>query len=162
MFGKLLAVFILVPLIEFTLLVQVAAETGFLMTFFLVVATGALGSHLARREGLETWRRFHETVQQGRVPSKEIQDGLIIVFAGALLLTPGLLTDAFGFFLLFPLGRGLIRQWLVNRYAGQIQIHTPPMNGFYSYSQQESQQGRHHPSDDANTIDVEVVRKEET
>ena len=64
MFGKLLAVFILVPLIEFTLLVQVAAETGFLMTFFLVVATGALGSHLARREGLETWRRFHETVQK--------------------------------------------------------------------------------------------------
>ena len=49
MLGKLLAVFILVPLIEFTLLVQVAAETGFLMTFFLVVATGALGSHLARR-----------------------------------------------------------------------------------------------------------------
>jgi len=167
MLGKLLAAFILIPLIEFFLLVKVAAQTSFGTTFLLVIGTGILGSILARREGIEAWKRFHLAMNQGRVPSNEIQDGLMIVFAGALLLTPGLLTDAVGFLLLTPAGRALAKHWLVNRYIGNLQVHMSTQG----FNTQEYDQHRHAPS--ANTahndygsrsqdaIDVEVVRKKE-
>ena len=94
MFTRLLAAFILVPLIELMLLIQLATYTSLGTTIILVIVTGILGSWLARREGVIAWFRFQSALAEGRAPSHEIQDGLMIVFAAALLLTPGLLTDA--------------------------------------------------------------------
>ena len=160
MFSKLLAAFILIPLIEFFLLVEVANETGVATTFLLVISTGFLGSFLARREGLEVWQKFHIALQQGRVPSQEIQEGLMIIVAGALLLTPGLLTDAFGFLLLVPAGRSLVRLWLVSRYIGKFQLNVSDLDGFHrSPSGDEPQAYYQDPMHSDDTIDVQVVRK---
>lgn len=162
MLAKLLAAFILIPLIEFILLVEMAARTSFATTFLVVVATGILGSFLARREGLQTWKRFHLAMNQGRVPSEEIQDGLMIVFAGALLLTPGLLTDAVGFLLLIPQGRGVIRGFVLSRYKNQVDFKMSSSHGFQMHTQSENQHQTPHPLDRHDAIDVEVVRKKDS
>ncbi|MEO9591960.1 FxsA family protein [Rhodopirellula bahusiensis] len=124
MFFRLLALLIIVPFIELVLLLRLADATSWLTTLMIVVITGVIGSFLARREGLATWFRFQSAMSQGKMPSREIQDGLMIAFASALLLTPGLLTDALGFTLLTPPGRRLIGGWLRNRFAGSFQMRT--------------------------------------
>lgn len=122
MFLRLLAAFILVPLIELYLLLQLADATSVAATILIVIGTGILGSMLARREGVMAWFRFQSALSEGRMPSREIQDGLMIVFAAALLLTPGLLTDALGFTLLIPTGRDFLRRVLFNRLAKRFQV----------------------------------------
>lgn len=112
---RLLAAFILVPLVELFLLLQLAQVTSVPATLAIVVITGIIGTFLARREGLMAWFRFQSALSEGRVPSREIQDGLMIVFAAALLLTPGLITDALGFALLIPPSRELIRRFVLSR-----------------------------------------------
>ena len=128
MFTRLLAAFIIVPLIELVLLLQVAHYTSLSTTIMIVIVTGVMGSVLARREGVLAWFRFQSALAEGRAPSREIQDGLMIVFAAALLLTPGLLTDALGFTLLLPQGRDLVRRTLLKRYIQRfhVQVSTPP------------------------------------
>jgi UPF0716 protein FxsA len=161
MLGKLLAAFILIPLIEFFLLVKVANETSVGMTFLIVILTGIMGSFLARREGLGVLRRFHLAMGEGRVPSNELQEGLMIVFAGALLLTPGLLTDAFGFFLLLPFGRRLVRLWFVNRYAGRFQVHMSDLDGFHNTARSTPFQESTRDFNSQDAIDIEVVRRKQ-
>ncbi len=119
---KLLAAFILIPLVELILLMKMADLTSIPHTIALVIVTGVIGSYLARREGLMTLHRFQTAMSEGRMPSREIQDGLMIVFAAALLLTPGLLTDAVGFTLLIPAGRELIRRTVLKRYIGRFNV----------------------------------------
>ena len=99
---RVLLAIVLVPLVELTLLVQLYQSTGFLATLLLVVLTGILGVTLARRQGLQIWREIEQQLAQGRNPSVEIMNGVMILFAGALLMTPGLLTDCVGFGLLIP------------------------------------------------------------
>lgn len=123
MLGKLLAAFILIPLVEFFLLVWLAEQTSILATIGIVILTGIIGSLLARAEGVKAWRRFRESAAQGRLPGREIQDGLMIAFAAALLLTPGLLTDAVGFLLLIPTTREPVRRFLANRFTSGVQFH---------------------------------------
>ena len=115
MLFRLLLLFITVPLIELYLLLQLASVTGAGATFLLVIVTGIIGSWLAKREGVIAWHKFHDALGQGRVPSREIQDGLMIVFAAALLLTPGILTDIVGFVLLVPAGRNLVRKLVLSK-----------------------------------------------
>jgi len=100
--GKLILAFILVPLIELTLLVQLHQQTSFLTTLLVVLFTGMLGVSLARRQGLDVWRGIHQQLAQGKNPSVEIMNGVMILLAGAFLMTPGLLTDGVGFALLIP------------------------------------------------------------
>ena len=119
---RLLAAFILVPLVELYLLLWLADLTNVLTTIAVVVITGVIGSVLAKREGLMAWHRFRDALGQRRMPSQEIQDGLMIVFAAALLLTPGLLTDAVGFLLLVPAGRDLIRRLVLKRMKGRFNV----------------------------------------
>ena len=150
---RLLLLFITVPLVELYLLLQLADLTGPGVTFLLVIVTGIIGSWLAKREGLIAWRRFHEALAEGRAPSREIQDGLMIVFAAALLLTPGLLTDMVGFTMLVPIGRNLIRKLFLARMFrgfGSVQIHTHTTTTF----------DRPLPNfDEANTIDGKATRR---
>lgn len=123
MFARLLLAFILIPFVELMLLLRMADATGWQTTLAIVVVTGIIGSFLARREGLAAIGRFRNALAEGRVPGREIQDGLMIAFAAALLLTPGLLTDALGFALLTPPGRFWIGGFLRRRYAGSFQVH---------------------------------------
>lgn len=153
MFFKLLAAFILIPLVELYLLLQVAEHTSVATTVLIVILTGVIGSMLARREGAMAWFRFHAAVDEGRMPSREIQDGLLIVFAGALLLTPGLLTDALGFALLIPTGREWVRKWVVNRYLRRFNIQVTTSS--HLHPEPLHRTGR----DAVDTIDADAVRR---
>ena len=126
---RLLAAFILIPLVELFLLMQLAAATSIWITIALVIVTGTIGSLLARREGAAVWRRFRENAASAKLPAQEIGDGLMIAFAAALLLTPGVLTDVVGFALLTPAIRRHLRQRLASQVASQVaagpvQVHT--------------------------------------
>lgn len=165
MFLWLLAAFIAVPLIELYLLFHVAQATSFGTTLLIVIGTGILGSWLARREGAMAWFRFQEALSQGRAPSKEIQDGLMIVFAAALLLTPGLITDAVGFTLLIPPGRAFIRRFVLSRFMRGFSVHVGP--GFQT--QATSSAAPNNPdafradprrANDSQTIDAKAVHRE--
>lgn len=94
--------FIGVPLIELALLLQIGAWIGALPTIALVVLTAVVGVSLARWQGLETMRRMQEKTRSGQIPAEAVLDGVMILVAAALLLTPGVLTDAVGFLLLVP------------------------------------------------------------
>ncbi len=109
---RLLILFVVVPLVELTLLVRIGESIGLLNTILIIVLTGLAGTALARHQGMEVWRRFNARISQGQVPGSEIIDGLIILVCGALLMTPGVLTDFIGLLGLIPLSRGLIRKQL--------------------------------------------------
>lgn len=150
---RLLAAFIIIPLVELYLLFQLAGATSPLTTIAIVVVTGIIGSMLARREGVMAWFRFRSALAEGRVPSQEIQDGLMIVFAAALLLTPGLLTDALGFTLLVPAGRALIRRTVLKRYVGRFNIQVSTGGAEFS----SEQASPIHRSDSVYTVDAKAV-----
>jgi len=112
---RLTALFVLVPLAELALLVWLGGKVGLLPTVALVVVTGILGASLARQQGLASWRRFQQALAEGRPPHRELLEGLLVLLAGAVLLTPGLLTDLTGFALLTPplrnVIKGVLRRW---------------------------------------------------
>ena len=115
MFLKLFLLFVTVPLIEMALLIAIGKEIGIVATIAIVVGTGAAGAALARQQGMRTLLRIQQAMAQGRLPGDELLDGLMILISGAMLLTPGLLTDAFGFALLMPRCRVVIKGWLKRR-----------------------------------------------
>jgi UPF0716 protein FxsA len=121
MLGRLLLLFLLTPAIELGLLIQVDRLIGFGPTIGLIVVTGIAGSYLARREGLNTWRRLNERLNAGDLPGTELIDGVIILMAGALLVTPGVLTDVIGFLGLLPPTRALIRRLVMRRFRRKIE-----------------------------------------
>jgi UPF0716 protein FxsA len=159
---RLLAAFILVPLIELYLLFQVANWTSPLATIALIVGTGMLGSVLARREGTMAWYRFQNALAEGRMPGREIQDGLMIVFAAALLLTPGLITDGIGFTLLVPWGRQLVRRFVIHPYVKHFHVAvvdpdgTRPHRHPFDEHRSEVFRGAY---DSSVTIDAKVVER---
>jgi len=121
---RLLLLFIVVPLVELMLLMKIAELTSIQHTLALVVITGAIGTWLARSEGLRTLNRIRGAMAKGEMPTDSLMDGVMILVAGALLLTPGILTDAFGFSLLLPFFRKYYRAWLMRSFKGNVQIQT--------------------------------------
>lgn len=121
MLGRLLLLFLLTPAIELGLLIQVDKLIGFGPTVGLILATGIVGSYLARREGVNTWRRLNKRLNTGDLPGRELIDGVIILVSGALLVTPGVLTDVVGFLGLIPPSRSLIRKYLMRRFQSKLQ-----------------------------------------
>ena len=109
---KLLLAFTIIPIIEIYLLIEIGSMFGALTAVALVILTGFLGAFLARMQGLQTLYRIQESLREGRMPSGELLDALLIVIAGIVLLTPGFLTDSAGFLLLIPTTRNSIISWL--------------------------------------------------
>ncbi len=124
MFFQLLLLFTLVPLVELVLLIKLGELTGVWATIGLVILTGVIGASLARREGLKTWRRLEVSMRQGVSPGDDLIDALLILIAGAVLITPGLLTDLFGFGLLIPPLRKWVRNRLARHFHSRIVIST--------------------------------------
>jgi UPF0716 protein FxsA len=122
----LVLLFIVVPIVEIYVIIQVGQAIGALWTIALLVADSILGSVLMRAQGRAAWRRFNEAIAAGRVPAREVLDGVLVIFGGALLLTPGFVTDVFGLTFLLPPTRALIRRLLVRRFAGRIRVSGPP------------------------------------
>lgn len=121
---RLFLLFAIVPPLELYLLLRLANIAGIGTTILIVVSTAIIGSMLARQQGTLAWWRFRDALAHGRMPSNEIADGLMVIFAAALLLTPGLLTDAVGFLLLIPFTRKFIRRGLVSRIANNMSVNT--------------------------------------
>lgn len=125
MFPVFAVIFLLVPLIEIYILIQVGQVIGALWTVFFVVLTAVIGVQLLKSQGLSTLSRAQTKMNQGEMPALELMEGLALVVAGAFLLTPGFFTDAFGFLLLFPPTRSwlikLVSKKLVS--SGQFVMH---------------------------------------
>lgn len=122
MVGVLVLLFLVVPLAELYVIIQVGQAFGALNTIALLIIISATGAWLVKREGMSVWRRFQRQVESGAVPGKEIADGVMILFAGALLMSPGFLTDLLGIALLLPPVRAVIRGVLMKQAAKRAGI----------------------------------------
>ena len=107
--------FLVVPFVELFVLIQFGQVVGVWWTILVVLAISIAGAWLVKREGWAAWRRITTRVQGGEVPGKELVDGGLILFAGALLLTPGFVTDLFGLALLLPPSRAVVRRVVLKR-----------------------------------------------
>jgi UPF0716 protein FxsA len=135
----LIVVFIVVPLAELYVILQVGEAIGAVWTILLLAADSLLGSVLLRNQGRSVWGRFNAALSEGRMPHREVIDGVLIVFGGAFLITPGFLTDIVGLLLLIPPTRALIRRLVVRQLGRRATIgvvgadprrrRQPPQNG---------------------------------
>lgn len=116
-FLLLLIVFVVVPILEIYVIIQVGQAIGALWTIVLLIADSILGSMLMRSQGRAAWRRFQAALAEGRVPGREVIDGVLVIFGGAFLLTPGFCSDVFGLLLLLPPTRAVIRRVIVRRFG---------------------------------------------
>jgi UPF0716 protein FxsA len=144
MFPLIAFLFLAVPIIEIYLLIQVGQVIGAGWTILLVVLTAVIGVWLLRIQGLSTMTRAQHKLQQNELPAREILEGMGLLVAGALLLTPGFFTDGVGFLLLFP----PTRIWLVNQAASRMVVST-------------SIRGESRRDHDRNVIDGVKYRRDE-
>ena len=112
MFPKLLVIFIVLPLLELYVILEVGSVFGPIPTVLLVVLTAVAGAFFTKLEGLRTLHRMQQQIMVGQMPAEELVDSVLICVAGVLLLTPGFLTDAFGLGILIPPTRFLFKRWL--------------------------------------------------
>jgi UPF0716 protein FxsA len=118
----LIVVFIVVPIAELYVILQVGDAIGALWTIVLLVADSLLGSVLLRTQGRTVWRRFNAALGEGRMPHREVIDGVLVIFGGAFLITPGFLTDIVGLLLLIPPTRALIRRAVARRLGRRVAV----------------------------------------
>jgi len=126
--GRLALLFIVLPATELALLIEIGRRIGTLETFALIVVTGVVGAALARTQGLRVLSHVQAEVALGRMPAESLLDGLMILVAAALLVTPGVLTDVFGFLCLAPAFRRVVKRAVVKRFeetirAGNVEFH---------------------------------------
>jgi UPF0716 protein FxsA len=158
-FIRLLLLFIIVPALELTLLIQLFRTTGWPFSLGLIIFTGIVGSALAKMQGLKVWRSIQSDLASGRMPGDAVVHGLLILIAGALLLTPGILTDVVGFLLLVPLTRRLVSDRLKTWFSKKVSMGTAsafttsvPKPGMEDGLEPDVEDG-----DDAITVDAEVI-----
>lgn len=118
----LVVALVVVPLVEIYVLLQVGQVLGVLPTLVLLVTMSLLGAWLLRREGSRTWQAFRSALATGRLPAREVADGALVIFGGALLLTPGFATDAFGLLCVLPPTRALLRRLLTRLVAQRLAV----------------------------------------
>jgi UPF0716 protein FxsA len=122
MFPRLLILFIGIPLIELVLFLKIGSKIGLPATVAVVVLTGFLGAALTKRQGLQVFAKYQKALAEGRMPHAEVIEGLMILVAGAVLLTPGFLTDAIGFAMLVPPVRAVLRQFAGRYLKGRVNV----------------------------------------
>ena len=118
----LLVLFIVVPLAELYVILKVGDAIGVVPTILLLAADSVLGSVLLRTQGRAVWTRFNVTLSEGRVPHREVMDGVLVIFGGAFLITPGFLTDIVGIILLIPPTRAVVRRLVVRRLGRRVVV----------------------------------------
>jgi len=118
----LVLLFIVVPIAELFVIIQVGEAIGVLPTIALLIADSILGSVLMKAQGRTAWRRFNAAVSEGRIPHREVLDGALVIFGGALLLTPGFISDILGILLLLPPTRALVRALVARRILPRLVV----------------------------------------
>jgi UPF0716 protein FxsA len=124
----LFLLFVLLPILELVVLIQVGTAIGVLPTIGLVLLAAATGIHLLRRQSLSTLSRAQSRLQAGDLPGQVLVEGFLITIAGVLLLSPGFITDIFAFCLLLPWSRRVLVRWL--RQRGQLDTFTRAGSSF--------------------------------
>lgn len=117
MFGLLLILFIVLPIAEIYVIIQVGAAIGPWWTILILVADSIAGALLWRWQGRAVWKRFQDALTEGRMPRREIIDGALVILGGALLMTPGFITDIFGIIVLIPPTRAVVRGTIIRSFA---------------------------------------------
>lgn len=143
--------FLAIPIAEIYLLIQVGSIIGAFPTIFLVVGTAVLGAFLLRQQGLSTLTRFQNNMATGQLPASEMMEGVLLIIGGALLMTPGFVTDAFGFLCLIPASRKLIVHFLIKRSIVKMS------GASASYSSRT----RHTQEEDSSIFEGEFTEKED-
>lgn len=118
----LFVVFIVVPLAELYVLIQVGELIGVWPTIGLLILDSVIGTWLMKREGARAWRAMRERLETGTMPGRELADGALVVMGGALMLSPGFVTDVFGILLVLPFTRPLFRRLLMSYAAGRVTV----------------------------------------
>lgn len=133
MFGVLVLLFLVVPIAELAIFLKVAAEFGLGVTLLWIVAVSIAGGWLVKQQGISTWRRAQQRLAAGEMPADELLTGVLILFGGALMMTPGFLTDALGLVLLFPPTRAVVRAIVRRRIAARTVVIGPTGTVFGSW-----------------------------
>ena len=136
----LFLIFIVLPIAELYVIFKVGDSIGWAPTLAILIADSLLGAWLLRSQGRTVWQRFQTTMQAGRIPHREVLDGVLVIFGGAFLITPGFITDLIGITLLLPPTRSVFRRFLIRRGGSMLGItfvtdrrkrsgEQPPPNG---------------------------------
>src|SRR4051812_43272419 len=149
MFFYLFLLFIVLPIVEILILVQIGMLTSFWVPIAIVIVTGIVGTALARREGWKVLERIREDVQTGQMPADSLMDGFLVLLAGILFLLPGVLTDIVGIILLFPPTRLLVKRAAAAWFKRNVELHLGRIRGDY----RQSTDG-HSPPEHDKIIDV--------
>lgn len=157
MFFRFLILFALVPLAELWLLVWMTERTSLGWTILLVISTGMIGMSLVRWQGMKAWQQVQKDLASGKSPSQSILSGVLILVAGAFLLTPGLITDTAGFLLLIP----QIRHWMAaavqKRFVGRVVSNVQGSVWVSSFSSNFPQPPMSDAAEDAERPNVRVI-----
>lgn len=145
--------FIVVPILEIYVLIQVGQVIGAWWTILLLIASGFLGSYLVKREGSRAWWALQDALRAGRVPAKELADGALILIGGTLLLTPGFLSDVVGMAVILPLTRPLARRLLTRVITRRLVVVGPGA----PYRPWTGSRTRQSPGTDESVVRGEVV-----
>lgn len=157
---RLLLLFTVVPFIELIILLKLSEMHGWVLTVTLILVTGVIGTVLARAQGMSAWKQIQSEMRSGRPPTDPLLDGVMILLASALLITPGVLTDAVGFLLLFPPFRLIVRTLIKQRISVRTNfVFTEGQNPFPNGNAGPTQQSPRFDDRGQEIIDVEYTRK---
>ena len=159
MFRALFLLFIIVPIIEIALLIQLSEVIGGVATIALIIVTAILGAKLVKQQGVGAMREAQVQMAQGQMPAKQMFTGICVIIAGVLLLTPGIVTDVFGFLLLTP----AVRNKMAATFASQAQVRLSQGMGQSTFSAEFHSHQQHQHSErreEHTTIEGEYERKE--
>jgi len=144
--GYLVLLLTVVPAVELIVLIEVGSVIGSVNTILIIVLTGVVGAYLARIQGFYIFQRVNSSLQSGNMPTEEMMDGLMVLVGGILLLTPGFITDIFGFSLLIPATRALIKRIIRNHFNRMID--SGQINSFNASSFSKDSSSSHLNSND--------------
>lgn len=154
--GIFFLIFILLPIIEMAILIKVGTVIGALSTIGLVLLTAIIGAALLRQQGLATLLRANQRLNSGELPAREVAEGLILAVGGALLLTPGFVTDTFGLLCLLP----FTRQWLAAHVLKRMVVASGTTRSFHFTAGQGGPFGGGSPFGNTSSTDEDVIEGE--
>lgn len=164
MFGKLFVLFAVLPILEIMLLINVSDSIGGWNTFAIVLLTAFFGAYFVRREGMHTLASVQHKLATGEMPGKEMSEGLLLLVAGVLLVTPGFITDCLGLLFTLPLTRGPIAKYMVVNVLKSGHINAQFSTGAFHQQRNPFEQNNANGSSQPNgdIIDAEYTEKSDT
>jgi UPF0716 protein FxsA len=162
-FSIFAVLFLIIPIIEIFFLIKVGETIGAFPTIILVVLTAVIGAGLLRQQGLSTLSRLQQNMGKGKLPAQELIEGVLLAVGGALLMTPGFVTDTMGFLCLLPFSRKFIAKKIMKHSAGKFKAGVnAKMSGFaYSASNNSSSTEKSEAQYDPNIVEGEFTEVEE-